>query len=43
MLSVRNLIDTTSLTADDITQILDTARSFAEVNSRAIKDRKSVV
>ncbi|MDD6359148.1 MAG: aspartate carbamoyltransferase, partial [Parafannyhessea umbonata] len=37
MLSVRNLIDTTSLTADDITQILDTARSFAEVNSRAIK------
>ena len=37
MLSVRNLIDTTSLTADDITQILDTAQSFAEVNSRAIK------
>lgn len=37
MLSVRNLIDTTSLTADDITQILDTARSFAEVNRRAIK------
>jgi aspartate carbamoyltransferase catalytic subunit len=37
MLSVRNLIDTTSLTADDITQILDTARSFDEVNSRAIK------
>ncbi len=37
MLSVRNLIDTTSLTADDITQILDTARSFAEVNSRSIK------
>ncbi|MDJ1121403.1 aspartate carbamoyltransferase catalytic subunit [Olsenella sp. YH-ols2217] len=37
MLSVRNLIDTTSLTADDITQILDTARSFDEVNSRSIK------
>ena len=37
MLSVRNLIDTTSLTADDITQILDTARGFAEVNSRAVK------
>ncbi len=34
MLSVRHLIDTTSLTADDITQILDTARSFAEINSR---------
>ncbi|MCI1665423.1 MAG: aspartate carbamoyltransferase catalytic subunit [Atopobiaceae bacterium] len=37
MLSVKNLIDTNSLTADDITQILDTARSFAEVNSRSIK------
>ena len=37
MLSVRNLIDTTSLTADDITQILDTARSFSAVNRRAIK------
>jgi aspartate carbamoyltransferase catalytic subunit len=37
MLSVRHLIDTTSLTAADITQILDTARSFDEVNSRAIK------
>lgn len=34
MLSVRHLIDTTSLTADDITQILDTARSFAEINAR---------
>lgn len=34
MLSVRHLLDTTSLTADDITQILDTARSFAEINSR---------
>lgn len=37
MLSVRNLINTTDLTADDITQILDTARSFEEVNQRAIK------
>lgn len=37
MLSVKNLIDTTSLTADDITQILDTARSFAEINNRSIK------
>ena len=37
MLSVKHLIDTTSLTADDITQILDTARSFSEVNNRAIK------
>ena len=34
MLSVRHLIDTPSLTADDITQILDTARSFAEINAR---------
>ncbi|MBR3159586.1 MAG: aspartate carbamoyltransferase catalytic subunit [Atopobiaceae bacterium] len=34
MLSVRHLIDTTSLTADDITQILDTAQSFAEINAR---------
>ena len=38
MLSVKNLIDTNSLAADDITQILDTARSFAEVNNnRSIK------
>ncbi len=37
MLSVKHLIDTTSLTADDITQILDTALSFSEVNKRAIK------
>lgn len=37
MLTVKNLIDTSSLTADDITQILDTARSFAEINGRAIK------
>ncbi len=36
-LSVKHLLDTVSLTADDITQILDTGRSFAEVNSRAIK------
>lgn len=34
MLSVKNLIDTNELTADDITQILDTARSFAELNAR---------
>ena len=33
----KHLTDTTSLTADDITQILDTARSFSEVNKRAIK------
>lgn len=37
MLSVKHLIDTNSLSADDITQILDTAKSFAEVNNRAIK------
>ena len=37
MLSVRNLINTTDLTADDITQILDTARTFEEVNHRTIK------
>ena len=38
MLSVRHLIDTTSLTADDITQILDTAKSFDPiVNGRSIK------
>ena len=37
MLSVKHLIDTNSLTADDITQILDTARAFSEVNKRAIK------
>ena len=37
MLSVKHLIDTNNLTADDITQILDTARSFASVNKRAIK------
>lgn len=37
MLSVKHLIDTNSLTADDITQILDTAASFEQVNSRAIK------
>ena len=37
MLSVKHLIDTNDLTADDITQILDTARSFSAVNNRAIK------
>ena len=38
MLSVRHLIDTTSLTADDITQILDTAKSFDPiVNRKGIK------
>ena len=34
MLSVKHLIDTYSLTADDITQILDTAKSFEAVNNR---------
>ena len=38
MLSVKHLIDTPSLTADDITQILDTAKSFDPiVNGRTIK------
>ena len=38
MLSVKHLIDTPSLTADDITQILDTAKSFDPiVNGRNIK------
>ena len=38
MLSVKHLIDTPSLTADDITQILDTAKSFDPiVNARTIK------
>lgn len=37
MLSVRNIINTTDLTADDITQILDTARSMEEINHRTIK------
>ena len=38
MLSVKHLIDTTSLTADDITQILDTAKTFDPiVNGRTIK------
>ncbi len=38
MLSVKHLIDTTSLTADDITQILDTAKSFDPIiNGRTIK------
>ena len=38
MLSVKHLIDTYSLTADDITQILDTARALEAVNNaRTIK------
>ena len=38
MLSVKNLIDTNELTADDITQILDTAKSFDPiVNRKGIK------
>ena len=38
MLSVKHLIDTYSLTADDITQILDTAQALEPVNNaRAIK------
>jgi aspartate carbamoyltransferase catalytic subunit len=37
MLSVRNLINTTDLTVDDIEQILEHAAAFEEVNSRAIK------
>lgn len=37
MLSVEHLIDMNDLTPEDITLILDTARSFAEVNRRSIK------
>ncbi|MBS5449794.1 MAG: aspartate carbamoyltransferase catalytic subunit [Coriobacteriia bacterium] len=37
MLSVRNLINTTDLTVDDIEQILTAAHTFEQVNSRAIK------
>ncbi|MEE8717104.1 MAG: aspartate carbamoyltransferase catalytic subunit [Coriobacteriales bacterium] len=37
MLSVRNLINTTDLTVSDITQILDTARTFEQINARTIK------
>ena len=37
MLSVKHLIDTNSLTHDDIQQILDTAQSFEAVNNRDIK------
>ncbi len=37
MLSVRNLVNTTDLTVDDIDQILACARTFEEVNSRTIK------
>lgn len=36
-LSTRHLIDTSFLTLGDVQLILDTARSFAEVNRRAIK------
>ena len=38
MLSVKHLIDTNSLTRDDIQQILDTAQSFEAVNNRDIKE-----
>ena len=37
MLSSHHLLTIQDLSADDIYQILDTAKSFAEVNSRAIK------
>lgn len=37
MLSAHNLLTIQDLSRDDIFQILDTAKSFAEVNSRAIK------
>ena len=37
MLSVKHLIDTNSLTHDDIQQILDTAQSYEAVNNRDIK------
>lgn len=37
MLSVHDLLNTTDLTADDITQILDTARTFEQINERTIK------
>lgn len=37
MLSVRNLVNTTDLTADDIDQVLTCARTFEEVNARTIK------
>lgn len=37
MLSVRNLVNTTDLTVADIDLILDTARTFEEVNARTIK------
>ena len=42
MLSVKHLIDTTSLTADDITQILDTARSFELAEKRLSADSLSM-
>ena len=37
MLSVKHLINTNSLTRNDIQQILDTAQSFEAVNNRDIK------
>ncbi len=37
MLSVRNLINTTDLTRDDIEQVLDTAQTFEQINARVIK------
>ena len=37
MLSVKHLIDTNSLTRDDIQQNLDTAQTFEAVNNRDIK------
>lgn len=37
MLSVRNLLNTTSLTLDDFKQILDTAATFEQINARTIK------
>ena len=37
MLSQRNIISMENLTADDINTILDTAESFKEISTRAIK------
>lgn len=37
MLSVHDLVNTVDLTADDIEQILDTARTFEQINERTIK------
>lgn len=36
-LSVRNLLNTTDLTPEDITLILDTAQTFEQINARPIK------